>query len=98
MQDSRVPAVQSPLAATLAIVVAAFLGFCSGALMAHVAPAHKFSWAGLLVAPLWFVLELFFEAVAGVLGARSRFVRIATSVCVVGGFYIAWFVLHAVAP
>ena len=97
MQQSRAPS-QSPVVATLAIVTAAFLGLCSGTLLARIEPADKFSWVGLAVAPLWLVLEVFFEAVTAVFGARSRFVRIATLVAVLGGFYIAWFAFRAVAP
>jgi len=98
MQQSRAPVSPTFTVTVLSIVVAAFLGLCSGALMARVAPPDKFSWAGLAIAPLWLMLEAFFEAVATVFGTRSRAARIATSVSVVGGFYIAWFAFHAVAP
>jgi len=74
------------------------LGLCSGTLMAWLAPPDKFSWAGLVVAPLWLLLEVFFEAIVGILGHRTKATRIASTIAVLVGFYVAWFALRGVAP
>jgi hypothetical protein len=37
------------------------------------------------------VLEVFFEGVVAVIGAHTKAVRIASTVTVVVGFYVAWF-------
>lgn len=63
-------------------------------LMARLAPQNKFSWAGLAIAPLWFLLEFFFEGVVALLGKYTKIVRVASTVAVVAGFYIAWFVFR----
>ncbi|WP_139215502.1 hypothetical protein [Lysobacter sp. cf310] len=78
-------------------VVATVLGFGSGALMAWIAPSDKFSWAGLAVAPLWLLLEIYFEAVVAILGNKAKATRIASTIAVLAGFYIAWFALRGVA-
>lgn len=76
------------------VALAGLLGLGSGMLMARIAPENKFSWAGLAIAPLWFLLEMFFEGVVAVIGANAKAVRIASTVAVVAGFYIAWFVFR----
>jgi cation transport ATPase len=82
---------QSWVGALALVVLAGVLGFGSGALMAHVAPNDKFSLVGLVVAPLWVMLELYFEAVVGVLGVRSKGMRLLSTIAVLASFYIAWF-------
>jgi len=77
------------------VMLAGFLGVGAGALLAWIAPSDKFSLAGLAVLPLWFLLEVFFEAVAS--GADTRVMRVASGVAVVAGFYFAWFALREVA-
>jgi hypothetical protein len=77
-----------------AVVLAGLLGLGSGAVMARIAPQNKFSWAGLAIAPLWLILEVFFEGVVALLGAYAKAVRIASTVAVVAGYYIAWFVFR----
>ena len=84
--------------ATATIVFALVFGFAAGALMARIAPQDKFSWAGLVVAPLWFSLEVLFESVIVALGTHTKAVRVVSSVAVVVGFYVAWFTLRVVAP
>jgi len=77
-----------------AVVLAGLLGLASGAVMARIAPQNKFSWAGLAIAPLWLILEVFFEGVVAILDAYAKVVRIASTIAVVAGFYIAWFVFR----
>ena len=77
-------------------VLACILGLGAGAIMARLAPSDDFSWAGLAVAPLWFLLELFFEVTVGVLGYRSKATRIASTIAVLLGFYVAWFELRGI--
>lgn len=74
-----------------AVALAGLLGSGSGAAMARIAPQNKFSWAGLAIAPLWFLLELFFESIVAILGAYVKVVRVASTIAVVAGFYVAWF-------
>ena len=76
------------------VVLASIFGFGSGALVSHVAPSDKFSLVGLAVAPLWFLVELYFESVIGVLGVRSKSLRAFTTAAVLAGFYGAWFAFH----
>jgi len=78
--------------AIAAVILAAILGIGSGLLMARLAPVNKFSWAGLAVAPLWFLLEFFFEGVVTIIGAHAKIARIVSTVAVVVGFYAAWFI------
>lgn len=66
--------------------------------MARIAPDDKFSWAGLAIAPLWIVLEFFFEGVVEVLGSYSKAVRVISLLALLAGFYIAWFALREVTP
>jgi hypothetical protein len=98
MQQSDTPKSQSFDSALRAAAIAGVLGLGSGALMALVAPSDKFSWVGLAVVPLWFLLEIFFEGVVETFGARARMARVASTVAVVAGFYIAWFALRGIAP
>lgn len=70
----------------IAVVLAGGLGLGSGSLLAWLAPSDEFSWAGLAVLPLWFLLEVFFE-VAGAVRAMS-------GVAALLGFYVAWFALR----
>jgi hypothetical protein len=77
-----------------AVALAGLLGLGSGAAMARIAPLNKFSWAGLAVAPLWFSLEFFFEGVVAILGEYAKTVRVASTIAVVAGFYVAWFLLR----
>jgi hypothetical protein len=79
-------------------VIAGVLGFGSGALMSSLAPRDTFSWPSLAIIPLWFLLEIFFESAVAVLGSRSKSTRIASTVALLGGFYVAWFSLHGVVP
>jgi hypothetical protein len=81
-----------------ATVLACILGLGAGAVMARFAPSDDFSWAGLVVAPLWFLLEVFFEITVGVLGYRTKATRVASTIAVLLGFYVAWFALRGVAP
>jgi hypothetical protein len=80
-----------------AALLAAGFGFGAGAFMAWLAPANKFSWVGLIVAPAWFLLELFFEATVEALGHRTKAARTASTIAVIAGFYVAWFLIRGVA-
>ena len=97
MQQSTTPDIQPISHAAAAVALAAGLGLGSGALLAWLLPSDNFSWVGLAVLPLWFLLELFFEGVVAVLGARSRATRIASAVALLAGFYFAWFALRGFA-
>ena len=90
-QEPEAIAVSCWVSALALVVVAGLLGLVSGALMAHIAPSDKFSLAGLAVAPLWVLLEFYFEGVVSVLRVRSKRMRLFTAVAVLAGFYGAWF-------
>jgi hypothetical protein len=77
-----------------ASAIAALLGAGAGVVMAQVAPGNKFSWAGLAIVPLWFLLDVVFELIVGVFGSYSRFARIAVTSALLLGFYIAWFTVR----
>ena len=97
MQDASQPK-QSALAyAAAAALLAAGFGYGAGAFMAWLAPANKFSWAGLIVAPIWFLLELFFEAIVEAVGHRTRAARASSTIAAIAGFYVAWFLIRGVA-
>jgi len=98
MNQSSVSNIRSIGYAAGAVVLALVLGIAGGALMAKIVPENKFSWIGLVIAPLWFGLEIFFEGVVAVLGAHAKAVRILSIVAVIVGFYVAWFALRVVAP
>jgi len=80
-------------AAVATVLLAGVRGLGSGVLMALLAPSDMFSWAGLALLPLWFLLEVFFEVVAG-FGA-SRGTRIASGVAAAAGLHVAWFVFRS---
>jgi hypothetical protein len=97
MRDpAELPGNDAQASAPLGYVVVAFvfsglLGYGAGVLMSHVAPTNNSSWAGLAVAPLWLLLELFFEILSAALGFRPKLARVAVSIAVVAAFYVAWF-------
>ena len=97
MQQTSTSSIPSLGYAVGVTVLAGILGAGSGALMAWIAPSDKFSWAGLAIAPLWLLLEIYFEAVVAILGRRAKVTRVASTIAVLVGFYIAWFALHGVA-
>jgi hypothetical protein len=80
--------------AIVIVALAGLLGLGAGLIMARIAPANKFSWAGLAIVPIWLLLEVFFEGVVAVLGGYAKAVRIASAVAVVIGFYVAWFLFR----
>jgi hypothetical protein len=80
--------------AIAAIALAGLLGLGSGAAMARIAPQNKFSWVGLAIVPLWFLLEVFFEGVVAVLVAHAKTARIVSTITIVAGFYTAWFLFR----
>ena len=81
--------------AIAAVALAALVGCGSGAMMARLAPKDTFSWAGLALAPISFLLELFFEGIVAILGDYVKAIRIASTIAIVAGFYVAWFALRA---
>ncbi|MGH9694629.1 MAG: hypothetical protein ACRD5Z_10830 [Bryobacteraceae bacterium] len=97
MQQVTAPKTWSLSQALGMLALAGGLGFGAGWLMARIAPKDKFSWVGFAVVPLWFLLELYLEGVAGLLGSRSRGMRAASTVAVLAGFYVAWFAFRATA-
>ena len=66
--------------------------------MAAMAPANKFSWFGLALIPIWFLLEIFFELSAAVLGLPNKFSRTLAITGLLGGFYVVWFLVNGLAP
>jgi len=82
----------------MACLLAGLLGLGAGALMARLVPDGGPAWAGLAMVPLWFALETGFEAVAGAAGLVSRPARIAATVVVLAGFYLAWFGTRLLLP
>jgi len=100
MERSQKPAIvaaslqRSWVSVLVSIVVAGVLGLGSGALMARVAPSDKFSLAGLVIAPLWLLLEFYLEGVVSVLGVRSKSMRLFATIAVLAGFYGEWFALR----
>jgi len=77
-----------------AVFLAGLFGLGAGTLMARFTPENKFSWAGLAIAPLWLLIEILFEGVIASIGAYTKAVRIASTLSVVVGFYIAWFIVR----
>jgi hypothetical protein len=65
--------------------------------MATLAPTNKFSWFGLALIPVWFLLEMFFELVAAVLGSPNKIFRVLAITALLGGFYVAWFLVKGLA-
>jgi ABC-type antimicrobial peptide transport system permease subunit len=98
MQKTGTSTTQSLSTAIGLALLAGVLGLGSGSLMAWLTPPDKFSWAGLAIAPLWLLLEVFFETVVGIFGYRTKTTRIASTIAVLIGFYVAWFALRGVAP
>ena len=80
-----------------ASLLAALFGAILGAAMSWAAPGAKFTWVGLLAAPLWLVVEFLFEAI-GLLGAHSKAARLFVSIAALLGFYSVFFALQAPAP
>ena len=78
------------------LLIATLLGSIAGAFMAWVAPSDKFSWAGIVVAPLWLILEVFLGSVSGAAYALSKVSRALSIMAVLGGFYVAWFYLRGI--
>jgi hypothetical protein len=80
--------------ALVASVIAGCVGIVAGAVMARLDPSDKLSWAGLAMAPLWFLLESCFESVSEVASSVSKIARILSSIAAIAGFYIAWYAMH----
>jgi hypothetical protein len=90
--------VRSFLIAALSVFIAGLLGLVCGAVMAKLAPDDKFSWAGLAVIPLWFLLGVYLESVINASGSTSKIARVFSIIAVLGGFYGAWFAFRGVGP
>ena len=78
-----------------AVAFALLAGIGSGALMATIAPESKYSLVGLLIAPLWLSLEVYFEFVLGAVGGRPKMAKYAATAVLVVGFYGTWFWLRS---
>ncbi len=98
MNSQASQANHKPHAAVISALVATALGAGAGWLMATLAPANKFSWLGLALIPLWFLLEMFFELAAAVLGSPSKISRVLAITGLLGGFYVVWFLVKGLAP
>jgi hypothetical protein len=81
----------------VASFLAALFGAALGAAMSWAAPGNKFTWVGLLVAPLWLFVEFLFEFI-GLLGEHPKSARLPVSIAALAGFYVAFYALQAVAP
>ena len=77
-----------------ATLVAITLGVGTGVLLAKIAPEDKFSWLGLLLAPLWLLLEFVFELLVGVYNLHSKAARTAGIAGLLLSFYATWFVMR----
>ena len=98
MQQAPISRKSQFLSAVTVTLLAGAFGFGAGWLMAQLAPSDEFFWASLVVAPLWLLLEFFFEGVTVFLGHRSRAAHLASMIAVLAGFYLAWFWLRGLAP
>jgi ABC-type spermidine/putrescine transport system permease subunit II len=90
--------IRSFLVATLSVLLAGVLGVACGVAMAKLAPDDKFSWAGLAVIPLWFLLGIYLESVIAASGSTSKTSRAFSIIAVLGGFYGTWFAIRGVGP
>jgi len=59
--------------------------------MALIAPYDKFSWIGLAIAPIWFMVDILLGAAGDLLGGRTNGARAAVFIALLAGFYAAWF-------
>ena len=78
-----------------AVAFALLAGIGSGALMATIAPESKHSLIGLFIAPLWLLLEVYFEFVLVAVGDRPKMAKYAATAVLVVGFYGTWFLLRS---
>ena len=90
-KKSRYGGSTAAIATILSSITSGLLGVGLGVTMARITPEDKFSWAGLAVFPLWFILEIVFELIIGIFGSYSKIARITVTIAVLLGFYIAWF-------
>ena len=98
MTESRLPSESSALPVIGITLLAAVIGVAAGALFGWLNPPDAFSWAGLTMAPLWLLLEIYFEGVMVALEHRSRVARIYSTIAVLIGFYITWIATRGFAP
>jgi hypothetical protein len=90
-KKSRYSGSTTVIATILSTIISGLLGVGLGVTMARISPEDKFSWTGLAVLPLWFILEIVFELIVGIFGSYSKIARITVTIAVLLGFYIAWF-------
>lgn len=91
MDDPRPKATDAAtrLRAGVAVVVSATLGAVAGALAASRIPADKFAWTGLVLLPLFVLIEALLSRFVTVFGDRNT-ARLALAGALVAGFYVAW--------
>ena len=94
MNTRKSPDTFSARYACVIVAVAICIGLSSGAGMAKLAPSEKFSWAGLLIVPAWFLLEVFFDGVTELAGKGSKILRIISSIALMLGFGFAWYAMR----
>ena len=97
MQHSASTSSSSLAYVGVASLLAAVFGAVFGAAMAWAAPGGKFTWVGLLAAPLWLLVEFLFEFI-GVLGEHPKSARLPVSIAALGGFYVVFYALQSAAP
>ena len=98
MVENKLSSESSAIAVAGIVALAGILGAAAGALFGWLDPPDSFSWAGLAVAPLWLLLEFYFEGVVVALGHRTTIARISSTIAVLVGFYVAWFAIRGFAP
>lgn len=93
MSDPRPRPHNARVHAGVSVVVAAALGATAGALAASRIPADKFAWTGLVLLPLFVLIEALLGRFVAVFGDRST-ARLALAGALVAGFYVAWIVVR----
>ena len=76
-----------------AVAVSAVLGAVAGALAASRIPPDKFAWTGLVLLPLFVLIEAVLSRFVAVFGDRNT-ARLALAGAAVAGFYGAWIVVR----
>ncbi len=77
------------LRAGVAVAVSAALGATAGALAASRIPPDKFAWTGLVLLPLFVLVEALLGRFVALFGDRNT-ARLALAGALVAGFYVAW--------
>ncbi len=93
MSDSKPQPRNARLRTGASVVVAAALGATAGALAASRIPPDKFAWTGVVLLPLFVLIEALLGRFVPVFGDRNA-ARLALAGALVAGFYVAWLVVR----